>query len=96
MQEYVEELIKSFLEECKGQVTTPAANHLFETRATNMLCQDKKDLFHTLVAKGLYLCKRGRPDIQTAIAFLSTRVTKPDKDDWKKLKRVISYLNSTK
>ena len=30
-----------------------------------------------------------------SIAFLSTRTTKSDVDDWKKLKRLISYLKDT-
>ena len=44
----------------------------------------------------LYLCKRARPDMQTAIAFLCTRVKQPDVDDWKKLARAIRYLRGTK
>jgi hypothetical protein len=39
---------------------------------------------------------RARPNIQTAVAFLTTRVKSPDKDDWGKLKRVLKYLNGTK
>ena len=35
---------------------------------------------------------RCRKDAQTAIAFLATRVRKPDKDDWKKLSRLLGYL----
>jgi hypothetical protein len=31
-----------------------------------------------------------------AVAFLTTRVKNPDKDDWGKLKRVLTYLNGTK
>jgi hypothetical protein len=37
-----------------------------------------------------------RRDIQTGVAFLTTRVKSPDKDDWGKLKRVLKYLNGTK
>jgi hypothetical protein len=36
---------------------------------------------------------RARQDIQTAVAFLTTRVKNPDEDDWGKLKRVLKYLN---
>jgi hypothetical protein len=36
-----------------------------------------------------------RQDIQTAVSFLTTRVKDPDKDDWKKLVRVLKYLNGT-
>ncbi len=31
-----------------------------------------------------------------AVAFLTTRVKSPDKDDWGKLKHVLKYLNRTK
>ena len=34
-------------------------------------------------------------DAQTAIAFLTTRVRKPDKGDWKKLRRLLGYLKWT-
>ena len=39
---------------------------------------------------------RVRRDIQTAVAFLTTRVTEPDEDNWGKLKRVLRYLKGTK
>ena len=52
--------------------------------------------FHTFTAKGLFVCKRGRPDVQTAIAFLTTQVKEPDEDDWKKLVRMMTYLRDTK
>jgi len=48
-----------------------------------------------MVAKLLYLCRRTRQDIQTAVAFLCTRVQNPDEDDYKKLTRVIQYLRDT-
>ena len=38
---------------------------------------------------------RARRDIQTAAAFLTTRVKSPDEDNWGKLKRVLKYLNGT-
>ena len=41
------------------------------------------------------LCKRARPDIQTAVAFLCTRVKCPDVDDYRKLTRVMKYLWNT-
>ena len=47
------------------------------------------------MAKLLFLCKRDRPDIQTAVAFMCMRVKPPDKDDWKKLKRCVAYLRGS-
>ena len=52
--------------------------------------------FHHTVAQLLFMATRARRDIQTAVAFLTTRVKSPDKDDWGKLKRVLKYLNGTK
>ena len=43
------------------------------------------ETFHHLTAKLLYLCKHTRPDLQMAVAFLTTRVQNPDIDDFKKL-----------
>lgn len=48
-----------------------------------------------MVAKLLFLCKRARPDVQTAVDFLCTRVKQPDEDDWKKLRRCMAYLRGT-
>ena len=42
-----------------------------------------------------FVCKRSRPDTQVAVTFLTTRVRKPDKDDWKKLIRLVKYISST-
>jgi len=48
------------------------------------------------VAKLLYLSRRSRQDIQTAVAYLCTRVQSPDTDDYKKLVRVMKYIWGTK
>ena len=49
------------------------------------LNEEKSEIFHSLTAKLLYIMKRARPDIETAISFLSRQVSKSDMDDWKKL-----------
>ena len=56
------------------------------------LSDDDSDYFHHMVAKLLYLCKRVRPDIHTAVAVLTTRVAKPTIEDYKKLGHCIGYL----
>ena len=45
--------------------------------------------------KGMFVCKRARPDIQPAIAFLSTRVRAPTLQDWGKLIKLMSFLKET-
>jgi hypothetical protein len=91
---YTEEVMLSH--EVKGTANTPALNTLFETRKVELLGFEKKKEFHSAVAKLLYLAKRTRPDILTAVSFLTTRVTQPDIDDWSKLERVFKYINGTK
>jgi hypothetical protein len=49
-----------------------------------------------MVMRLLFLCKRKRPDLQTAIAFLCTRVQSPTLDDQRKLSRIIKYLRKTR
>ena len=51
---------------------------------------------NTMVAKGIFLAKRGRPDIQTTNAYLSTKVHRPTTNDWNKLLRLLQYLDTTK
>ena len=53
-------------------------------------------LYHHLVAKSLYLGKRTRPDLLTAISFLSTRIQSPNVDDFKKLGQCLRYLRDSK
>lgn len=45
--------------------------------------------------KLLFVSGRARPDIQVPIAFFTSRVTKADRDDWKKLKHLLEYLGGT-
>ena len=79
-----------------GVTVTQAASHLFTVNdECDKLAEETAQRFHTIVAKLLFVCKRSRPDIQVAVAFLTTRVISPDEDDWKKLGRVIKYLRYT-
>jgi hypothetical protein len=47
------------------------------------------------VAQLLFLRTCACRDIQPVTAFLLTRVKRPDKDDWGKLKRLLQYLKGT-
>ena len=100
----MEAMVKEIVKEMYSEETTvharvaatPAACHLFKVDPLgSKLQKEKKEKFHSMVAKLLYLSKHGRPDILTAVSFLTTRVLHPDEDDWKKLERVISYLSGT-
>jgi hypothetical protein len=78
-------------------VRTPATVDLFSVNdESKELEKEKKEKFHSVVAKLLYMAKRARPDILTAVAFLTTRVQLATEQDWNKLERIIQYLNGTK
>jgi hypothetical protein len=97
MDDYVDNLLEGLPEDMDGNASTPAAEHLFKVDENAVkLNVEAAETFHSIVAKSLFLCKRARPDIQTPVAFLCTRVTKPDVDNYKKLKRMMCYLRNTK
>jgi hypothetical protein len=79
-----------------GVVTTPATADLFtQISGDKQLDRKQAKLFHTIVAKLLYVAKRSRVDILLAVAALCTRVKEPTETDWAKLQRVLKYLNGT-
>ena len=96
MKGYLEEAIQDFGEPIDGGATSPAAKNLMVVNAdAERLDKTRQDKFHSIVQKLLHVSKRARLDIQVAVGFLCTRVQKPDVDDWKKLRRLIKYLNGT-
>jgi hypothetical protein len=86
-----------FPEDCTGTVSTPAANHLFRVNPTGtLLSEQRRRLLPSITAKLLFVSKRARPDLQVLpIAFLTSRMTKADVDNWAKLWRLLKYLNGT-
>jgi hypothetical protein len=96
MTDYVKGMVTEFPEEL-SKSNYPWNQNLFQIdNKCKLLNKEKSEIFHTFVAKGLFVCKRARPDIQPAIAFLSTRVKAPDEQDWCKLVKMMNYLNNSK
>jgi len=97
MFEYLDKLLTEQPADMNRSAKTPAANHLFNVNPDEVkLSETAAQLFHHLVAKLLYVSRCTRQDIQTAVAFLCTRVQSPDEDDYKKLTRVMQYLQCTR
>jgi hypothetical protein len=91
--------INDVLGECgiDGESRSPASMNLFETRQESpMLENNEKEYFHRQVAKLLYLAKRTKPECLTAVAYLTTRVTKSNLDDMVKLGKLLKYIRKTK
>ena len=90
------EMLKKIISDygISGIVSTPATDKLFLTNDSDIpLNQEEKDKFHSYTAKLLYLARKVRPDILTAVSFLTTRVTSPTEIDKLKLERILRYLN---
>jgi len=97
MYDYIEKILAELPTDMNGVSMTPAALHFFNIDdGAEKLDEERAQLFHHLVAKLLYLSRRSRQDIQTAVAFLCTRVQSPDTDDYKKLARVMKYIRGTR
>ena len=93
MVNYLKEAIEEFGEDIVKTAVTPANRKLFEVSEESPdLDQNKREVFHSITAKLLYVSQRGRMDIQLAIAFLCSRVSCSTAEDWDKLRRILQYI----
>jgi hypothetical protein len=96
MSNYVKMVLHELPEHMVSSANTPAASHLFTVNPKAApLDNVRKEQFVHYVMQLLYLSQRGRPDIRTAISFLCTRLQCADEDDYKKMIRVLKYLQGT-
>ena len=96
MKDHLEECFEIFGEEIKPIFATPASHNLFDVDENAQLLDKKSsEIFHRIVAKLLFVCKRSRLDVQLPIAFLCSRVSCSTTQDWLKLKRLLGYLKRT-
>ncbi len=96
MKDYIQESINDSQQEHSKGTATPTRRTLFEIDPDSpKLNKTRSEIFHSIVAKQLYVSHRGRPDVQLPIAFLCTRVSKSTEQDWSKLKRVLEFLKGT-
>ena len=95
MRDYIQEVVDDFGEDVLQTVSTPAAHWLFAVSDARKLKGERIDAFSSLIAKLLWVCQRGQMDCSPAMAFLCTHVKSPDVEDWKSLKRLISFLHQT-
>ena len=57
------------------------------------LSEKKGELFLLVVKKLLFIMKSSRPDLETAVYFLTTRVSKSDFTGWGKLIRIFRFVH---
>ena len=95
--QHIEEAIEKFGEDLSTDAVNPAKSKLFTVTTDSMpLSEPKADTYHSVTATVLWLCKRSRPDLETAVSFLCTRVQAPTLEDWGKLRRLLKFLKRTK
>ena len=80
-------MIYEFLQELAvaddAHTDSAAASHLYSVNESEVKLDDETGKhLHSSVAKALYMAKRGRPDIPTAVSFLTTRVKSPNMGDY--------------
>ena len=95
--QHISEAIEGLGEEFKGTAVNPAKSKLFSLdHNLPRLSGRRKETFHSVTAKILWISQRSRPDLDTAVSFLCTRVKEATEEDWRKLCRVVCFLKATK
>ena len=101
--EYIEKLIvkftellgEKFMNSESTQPKSPAKEDLFEYDTSGK--KEEPDLeFLSVIMSIAFLASRTRPDLLTAVAFLSSRTFYYDEQDKEKMKRLIKYMIATK
>lgn len=97
MREQIEEALEMFGNEVDETVASPAKRRLFVTYdgIAKELEEERREIFHSVTAKLLFIMKRARPDIETTVSYLMTRVSKSNEKDWDKLKRCLVFLKGS-
>jgi hypothetical protein len=96
MLDYVDKMLTDLPDDMDGESPSPASNHFLTVNDDHIkVDENKAQFFHTYVVNTMFLCKRARQDVQTAVNFLSTRVKSCDEDDYKKLIRMLQFLRAT-
>ena len=97
MRKYVENMIDKFPINIEKYhvVASPATKNIFKVDRSKTLNNNKAELFHTTVARGLFLCKKSKPEIQPTIVVLCTIVKHPNQGDWNKLLILMKYKVAT-
>ena len=98
MNEYMEDMIDEYrvkikkMDKALSSMTTKGFEEDDSRKLNDKYCKN----FHTIVVKGLYACRRGRPDIHMAIMHLTRQVRSLNVSDMKKWIQVLKYINGTK
>ena len=92
----MEEAIEYFKQAVGAAVMSPAARHLLKVDENcEQVSEENSEIFHFVTAKILYITKRDRPHLEPTVAYLCTRVSCSNGDNWKKLETAMKYIEGT-
>ena len=93
--QYIKETLSIY--NVKAMATSPATSTLCELHKED---DDNKPYdmtaYASLVMKLMFIAKRSRPDLLLTLSVLCTKCKSPTENDYKRLIRVLAYLNNTK
>ena len=76
---------------------TPAAPYLLDINTdSDLLPEPLQIIFHSTVAKLIFISTWIRQDLLTTISLQSKRILHPPQEDWNKLQRALGYFENTK
>ena len=95
---YIKDIVKDFVKNDDTMKTyaNPASYHLFKTREYSTVLEGTHtNIYPNFVANALFYTNKARPEIYTAVEFISMQVRTQDEDEWKKLACMMRYLCGT-
>ena len=99
MTDYAEKMVAKFpQEDLQGsKVPNCVSKNLFSVdKRSPRLDDEKSEMLHSVVLKGLFMAKHGRPDLLQLIMYLCMRTKEPTRLDWNKLVHIMKFLKQTK
>ena len=84
MIKYLHKIMYELTEFIRGTKACTVGDNLFKIQDNEdkeLLPEEMARQFNQTTAQLLFICKRARPDVETLVYFLTTRVEDPDVDD---------------
>ena len=94
MKYYIKKMVENYPRHVKPS-KTPWNDSLFIPNENSpALDNEENQIFHSTIVQGMFLAKRGRPDVEPAFSYFSTRVKGATENDRSKLEKVLGFLLS--
>jgi len=88
--------VLEYLSDVSATAMSPCSNDLFKSIGDDDTAPSfDRNLYLTVVMKLMYLARLTRPDILLAVTYLATKSANPTRGHWRRVQRVLKYLNNT-